>query len=560
MSASDPLISNSDATAPKVIFDKARLFLVIPLQARLADTTSHLRIHMPEHNQLGIDTSVLSDAGMKSVWTERDLVLDPSLHSAIYGLLGHQEGNRKPTFWRLDARAREDLNRQFTSVENSQVIAQERRKAGIEAVSGYGLVVTLSETALLRLNYSEDKRHIPIRIAAVDFYLSQTRLGQLVVELDLGSSDIHADVLIEVAHQLAHIGIGHSPDEWGMLSRLNSYCEVIAPEADQADAKGAFTLMQLAETLLCPSRHGGCFAPVSRAFTYVLAVTSQALSKPNSTILAARLARRHNDHYSPSSAIEGVEFATPFETITHACSSDGGSALVTNSGDIKFLETFANDVGESVYLKLALVAHKDMHDLAALSQGSSITIEHSERDDDVALKAKLHKIGTMQERVLNYRLAHRFSVASYGVNHNLVHAAWRRATNAEKLITEISDDNTQATAYLQTVRSDIEHKRTAEAQHRLANQTSWLQALLTFFAALEGSHVLMKLLAEVNHVPTTESKIAEQFAKALKLELPKEVPISFLEGVLIGAPFAIAIIAAGVMWWFSRKGSKMSAH
>jgi hypothetical protein len=163
---------------------------------------------------------------------------------------------------------------------------------------------------------------------------------------------------------------------------------------------------------------------------------------------AARLARRLNSDYSPQAAFEGIEFACPFENVTHACSLEGGAALVTDCNSVDFLRDFVANVGETAYLKLALLAHKEFYDLAALTQGGSIYIEHDQRTDDDILTQKMDRMIVLRERILNFRLAHRFSIASYSANHNLVHSAWHRAMRSEEMLRDIAGDVREAEAYL----------------------------------------------------------------------------------------------------------------
>ena len=531
---------------------KPRLFLVFPVRASLGQLERHLASCMPSSEHLRIDQKRYADADEATIWRETSLPVTTELDPTVATLLGYAQTRRTPVFWKLDAAAREDINRRLGGDQN------EGATAGpvIAAPSGFGLAIALSNAAMRRLKREEGNKFVPIRVASIDFYLSQTRLGQLVIELECGLSPVSAELLLEISHVLSH---GQITGGGINIHRLSSRREVLGNEKG-GDGLGCFSLLELTQTLACPDGNQTCSTQTPRAFTYVIATTEKALAEEQCKLLAARLARRHNRDYSPRNALEGVSIAAPFETVTHACTSDGGALLINNAASIPFLKDYANGPGEAIYLKLALLAHRNMLDLVSLSQGTAVTIEHSERDDDTILKHKLNQIRIVQERLLNYRLAHRFSLAGLGVNHNLVHAAWRKATSADEMLSDISADVIQASAYLNTACEDIRERQEAQRQTELSRQTSWLQAALVFMAVLEGLHALIGLASEILGWPSLESRAATQLAAALGKKIGPEVPLIPEELYAKIAAFIVALLLAIVAWRFARRGKHVKVE
>ena len=449
----------------------------------------------------------------------------------------------------MNPQVRERLNRRI----GGDVLARlESETFPLNAPSGFGLAVELTKRAAARLGLEVGRNFVPVRIVDAEFYLSQTRLGQLVVELELPAALQSAGFAIELLHNLAH---GQpSGTKWARLCRLSSHGAVLTGSNGKL-AAGSFSLHELAVSLACPEGDGTCMIDAPRAFTYVLASCGgERIDAEERRELTARFARRLNADYSPGSALEGAKFAAPFETVTTACTCEGGATLVSGTGDVEFLENFVKDSGHRVYLRLALLAHKEMHDLVSLSQGTAITIEHSESDDEQALRRKLAQIRQMQERALNYRLAHRFTLAGYNTNHNLVHAAWRDAIQTDRLLQDLAGDVDEAGKYLVEANKRLRSAREAETQAALMRKASWLQAGLAFLASLEGMKALVDLLKEMRGVANWLVGTMSMFASAFGYRLDASRAHEALSSVVEAAPFCIAALAATLVLYFSRKG------
>lgn len=306
-------------------------------------------------------------------------------------------------------------------------------------------------------------------------------------------------------------------------------------------------LFDLGRELICqPSDCDNCAIATPRAFSYVLASTHETLPLEQKKELTARFARRLNADYSPSDTLEGVEFAMPFTNITHGCSLEGGASIVSEIDNAVFLKDFVYSVGQSVYLKLALLAHKECHDLVALSQGSAIKLEHDDSGQVDILQEKLTRLKIYQERILNFRLGHRFSMASFSANHNLVHHAWRRAMGTDVLLQDIAGDVHEAENYLALTEQNL-------ANRDLAYKTSWLQGFVAFLAVMEGTRALFDIIGSLFNLPNEESLLAEQVVGSFGKELAIANALDWEMIAMQVAPIAIGAAAGYFAWRFARK-------
>jgi hypothetical protein len=554
------------------VLNEARLFLALPFTVRLTQFQDQLAKSHSHHFAPPTTESIEKNKDASPLWEARPLVVNKDLHPAVASALGVSTLGNLPTYWRLHAKARDVLNKR-----GSELIAPEGDALeNVNTPSGYGLVLKLPKPAIERLGADAPALgFVPIRIVAADFYLSQTRLGQIVFELSCGIENPSAALVVEILHKLAHGPFDEKPvsaTQWSdgigrIDARSRVISQIIKHKSDASKNKTVYTpveqisIFQLAKELVCGIGDETCAVATPRAFSYVLASTAKDLTEAQRHECAARLARRLNLSYTPADAMEGLEFASPFEKITHACSQEGGAALVSDCDSVQFLSEFCANVGESVYQKLALLAHKEFCNLVDLTQGSSIYIEHDERDNDKIVSQKMEKMIELRERLLNFRLAHRFSVASYSANHNLVHAAWRRAMQTGSMLDDVAGDIREADVYLSARHADLTERK-ADAAHELLNKrTSWLQALLGFFAGLEGTRVGVEILAKSLKWATPENEAAEQLARTFGKELaggsfhPDYVP--WVEGL---GPILVGVAVAAITWHYARKGAGKIGH
>ena len=546
MSLNDPdhgMRTSPDLLQVNLSEDRNRLFVILPFRARLCELEAAMQAMPRGRADLGWTKDKLLS---QPLWVEEALTLSPDLHQAIQPVLGHDIGKADPVFWRMNAPFRDALN----------TIGPQRPDAEGEAISlkmapGYGLMLELTKVAQARLGRTGDERFVPLRIKDVSFYLSQTRLGQLVIELALGESAPSAGLLIEVAHALSHGAYGTSASSQPFLKRPYRAGELPIVNG-RVQPSGQFSLFDLGNRLICAGASGSCMVTTPRAFTFIIATTAEELPENSRKNLAARLARRLNADYSSHASLEGVRFATPFETVTHACATDGGAILVSSADGIDFLENYANSVAESVYLKLALLAHKEYHDLIFLSQGVATKIEHSDIDQRDELAAKLDQISRVQERFLNFRLAHRFSVVSFSSNHELVNKAWRDAMNTDRILSDIDADVRDASTFLLTSQNRIDEERAEAARAVLAKRTSWLQATVAFLAVLEGAKALVELTMQLIGWPSAEAQAASQLARAFGLTLPQAAAPPIEWAMMNAVPILLGAIAGFVTWKFTR--------
>lgn len=498
----------------------------------------------------------------QNVWEKKPLTVSDDLHPSLAHALGSSSGNPNPEFWQMTPILVETLNRR---AKLAMDLSEGTVATNVPTKSGVGLVLKLSDQAVARLgSEAPDLGLVSIKIEAIQFYVSQTRLGQIVFELSLNVAEPTTMLVVEVLHCLSH---NHSTTEnkWrDGLARLDSNNQVgleIDKGKNVLHPPHRVSLFNLAHELVCGNHQKTCKIDTPRAFTYVLAATEALLTEGERLEAAARLARRLNKDYSPRASLEGVEFANPFETITHACSQEGGAALVSNCASVDFLGTFTRSVGEKAYLTLALLAHKEFHDLVELTQGSAIYIESDQRDTDEVIDKKMALMVGLRERVLNFRLAHRFSLASYTTNHNLVHSAWRKAMKSEEMLTDIVGDVREAETYLSNRHAELaekyaeEERARAEAERiRVAKQSSWLHGLLGFFAGLEGTRVFVEIVKLMAGVPTNESAAAGQLASTFGRELGKAEHHAVWLPYAEASPLFVGGAVCALVIWFARKG------
>jgi len=189
----------------------------------------------------------------------------------------------------------------------------------------------------------------------------------------------------------------------------------------------------------------------------------------------------------------------------------------------------------------------------ALSQGSAITLEHSDRLDEETLETKLAKLEQVQDRVLNYRLAHRFTLAGFGANQNLVHKAWRQAMHIEELERDVTNDVAQATTYLAAARKHLQAQVERENQKQLVRNASWFKAAIAFLGAIEGVRAVTAIWSTLNRMPTPEMEAVERFSNALGLKLGGLPAAGWIDIAIAAAPLVVAGILGLGVWLHSRK-------
>lgn len=407
--------------------------------------------------------------------------------SKVYDLSPLSEGRwrlAKGVVDSLNKRAQHDLDKPPGSAD----VSVARR-------GGCGLALKLSRAACSRLGDTAPAScMVPIRIEAGWLHLYQTRSAQIVFEVSVGTETTSAALAVETLHALAHDrgGLNTAGPDWtGALGRLRSRGELVSVNGS-VEPTGRFNLFDLAARLVKTEETTTVGLDRGRAFTFALARTSDALTAAQRTHWVGRLARRLTGDYSPTPGDDPdrapAQLVTTFDTVTHGCAVEGGATLVSDAGSVDFLSDFVSHTGERVYLQLALLARKTYHDLVELSEDSAHHIEFADLGDIGSLEGLANTLTRMQERLLNFRLVHRFSVVSVVENHNLVHAAWRQSMRLDRILTDVSADVAEVVAYLQTL-SD------RRRETRLARNTAWLQAVFAFFAVWQGSAALVKALA-----------------------------------------------------------------
>jgi len=528
---------------------EARLFLVFSGRGGLSALRRSLAVRTvadfveAQQFELAPSADLVVD---EPLWRAETLRPHPDLHHALGRVLGDcEETGGRPRFWRLNSRALAILNRRGPSGGGRAPTGLAR--VDLKAPPGFGMALRLTGSAAKRLGRQEDDLLLPVRMADVRFYLTQTRQALLVFEM-VHPIDLYpaAGNVVEILHALAHDVDRVADRSWTSgLGRLDAWGgaagSVTVPETVER-----VSVYDVAQHLLGPEgRLHGSEKGGARGFTYVMARTAAALTEAQADELASRLAHRHTADYSPAGVPATAVIARSFETVVHACTLEGGALLVTDCR-VEFLKTFLSNVADHAYLILALAARKEFVDLLDLSQDAAITIEHEDKARHATLTEKLASMTRLQERLLNFRLTHRFSLASLMSNHNLVHAAWRKAFGVDRLLADVSGDVVAAESYLE--RREREHRAAAREQ-RDAAFAFWTvigASIVGAFGLLAAGKAVTDPIADALGVASPSKVMADEVARTLGRHVATLPDTRGIEVALGWAPVAAAVITVFV--------------
>lgn len=536
----------------QLIATAAKLFFIIPFRNRVNLSVACVANKVPTNDEWGMDSKHFGKLDNPSIWSEQKLNLDRVLHQSVAHLLGFKSGEDH-IFWQLVPEAIRAINRRF---DPKLMSGETILPMGTNWPSDCGLAVSLTKAACKRLSRSDAERMVPIKLVACDLYLPQSELGELVVELELADEMLDVSTMIEVAHHLAHRRYGKS--ESPLLHRMTGKSEVIVDNTRGAPWR-PFKIVDLMTSLAWPANEPSPLVDVPTSFSYMLVKFDDVLPEPDRRELAMRLARRLTSDYAPTMASESVGFASTFDNVTTACAFEGGATLVTGGKKIPFLRDFDKTVGKPIYLRLAALAYKELHELTAMSEAGAFTIAGESEADAHLVGQKKRNLLKLHEKVLNFRLVHRFSLAGFGTNHNMVHSAWRKIFHLDQMLDQIAGDIKEATIYLGSVHANhIDNARTAK-EKALSKRTAILTGAVTFFGIIEGSHALMKLGEGTGIFPSHESAKLEQLAGLFGKHLTPE-QTSVWEKIVFGGIIMVAVAAALFAWNYARKGSRAGGH
>ncbi len=476
--------------SPAPVLDQSRLFIVFSFRGRLRDLREAHRLPLDDWTGFAIRSTDSEQLRRSPTWEPDPTKLSVDFHdslSKIYDRSLQSEGR-----WRLAQGVVDSLNKR---AQHGLDKPSSSSDVSVAQRGGYGLALKLSRAACSRLGDTAPAScMVPVRIEAGWLRIYQTRLAQVVIEVSVGTETTSAALAVETLHALAHDrgGLNNATSDWtGALGRLRSSGEMVS-ENGSLEPTGRFNLFDLAARLVKTGTSATVGLDQGRAFTYALARTSDTLTAAQRAHWVGRLARRLTWDYDPTSGNDpdraAQQLVTTFDNVTHGCAVEGGATLVSDEGSVDFLADFVSHTGERVYLQLALLARKTYHDLIELSEDSAHHIEFADLGDIKSLEGLAKTLTRMQERLLNFRLAHRFSVVSVVENHNLVHAAWCHSMRLDWILADVSQDVAEAVAYIQTL-SDRKREK------RLVRNTAWLQAVFAFFAVWQGSVALVEALS-----------------------------------------------------------------
>jgi hypothetical protein len=506
----------------------SRVYIVYSYYGRLTDFQSTFVAPKELPVSWPIDDKPSQTFKSGDVWEEAEVVVPEELHDSLSSIHGLRGNDDTPLKWVV----RPSLLQQLTRRRSEQLELDGAPM--VKGASSCGLAVRLGNAARQRL-YATDENQpvaIPFRIKSVEAFVYQTRLCQLVFELDVGATTPVAGEIVEMLHSLCH--------EYGSGGPLMRQYRHGVLDIDEE-----FNLRALADALVgrgkCPPS-----PEIVPAFSYVAASTSEALKPELLDQLTARLARRHNAHYSLSDSMAGVVVTSSFTNLSHVCGLEGGASLASSAGNVEFLSNYPTHRGSGVYLPIALLAHKEFHDLVRLSQSSTISIESSDRGNLKTIELKAAQLESLQERVLNFRLNHHKPVASFSQNHNLVLSAWREALHIEPMRKDLAEDVAEAGSYLSGLRETI----TADRQKKAL---SYLTAGASFIAGVQGAQVMTSMARALKNVPDAALSATLELIRSQGLQTVYLAPST--RWIIIESSFqlAVGLMAAFVAFNFARR-------
>jgi len=532
-----------------VTLNETRIFIIFVFRDTLKNFERALSKPVPVSEDWALRSDDQKHFEAQSPWRIKPFYSDPDLHPALTSVFLQKEidgSEKRPVYWELKPEALVALNKRPQMQGRP---AEEDINSTDRLTGNTGLGFLLGKAAKERLGLSKTKNIArPIKIESINFFLSQTRLGQMAIELSCPQINLQFAEVNEILYALCRNS--GAPDISNSLIKLDILSRV--PKGD--NPHHIINLGALAKHLL-PDIGADSHVQTSHSFSYVMAQTDTNLDSESKRHISDRLARRLTRDYKCSGESPATHYAESFDTITHACAIEGGSLLVSSPDNVEFLENFSKSAGQNIYWPMALIAHKEFHDLIALVQGSSINIEHEDSTQAEILQDKIKTLVKMQERVLNFRLSHHNSVASFSENHNLVQAAWRKAMHIERMMEDLSEDVSEATTYLQSLQDQLRTQAEVKARNSLKNWTSIVSGVAGLIAGVQVTPSLLGLIEKLFGWPSPEMQATAELAKAFGRQIEITTPPACWSLVEAFGPVAVGMICAPLAYRLTKKKS-----
>jgi hypothetical protein len=283
----------------------------------------------------------------------------------------------------------------------------------------------------------------------------------------------------------------------------------------------------------------------SRLFTYTCLRLDGPCEAESARNLAFRSSRRQTTHYLPSPLAHADGLYEPFENITHAMCTEGGSAIIADvpvaGQPVLFFRQYIRSVVKDAYWPMVLLAYAEFLKLVRTTGDVCREIDFNSPDE-----SDQQFLERFRQDILNFRLNYRFSQASQITHHNEYFSRWRAALGCDRLLAELAEDVSEVDGHLEHIlekkRLGLE-KEIAEAsrQHEEARQR--LAALNNrrygYFGILISAIVLVTGLLGSNLNEFTNTSITQPI-------------VWWTTGIILG----LALVLILARWWMDRRVDK----
>jgi hypothetical protein len=338
------------------------------------------------------------------VWSRRALKVSRDLHAHLSGILSLPPTKTSP---RAETLGMGDRTRYLLEDGQSHSVTK-------------GAVLALNKRARTRLApgmVPDWNGTVVVNLTDIAAHIFETGFGLLIMTVTVAGPD------------------GAAPPAAAINEALVALCHDYDENLHWQGSSRAFSIRGLAADLLGDARPGGKWPP--RLFSYSALQFSADIPEQDRRLLALRLARKYSHDYQINDWT-GTALLTPFDTVLHAISIEGGATVVTNPDGIDFLSGYVTNVAANVYRPLAAISY---HEFVILMEFTSSSVF----EDDLGTAA-LNLTGYvkyfegLRDKLLQFRSRYRFSHASMVTMHNLVHSAWRTSLGLETMLADVDRD------------------------------------------------------------------------------------------------------------------------
>lgn len=498
---------------------------------------------MPE----ALRTLSLEPDNDRSLWQASKARLSRDLHESVRKLLGEfadaaaapEKGGTKP----------------FTGYPANELTPDAvNALSGLWGRRGRGLELALNAKASARLGLDPEKRvQVRLFIKNGTVYFFASRIGVLALEVEYhwdGDPQRFAEVILEANHRLSHL---HAGADEGIFwagpgpAKTPGAAPAVPPDGrPAAKPQNAASLDTIARFLItgtsAPTAPGACelaggyrWHTDPRIFLFSAVLFAAKFDDVElKRIYAYRLCKRYHAEYDGNEEQMRHALLPLFADVLHASSIEGG-CVVVEVANKEFLDAYLSRVVRRVLVPLAVIALHEFRHLLGLAQESSIYV-----DADEPSEAQLRTLRSLVSRLINFRLYFRLSHASVIAHHNLVHIAWRRAFDLDRLLKDVTADVVEAEKVLSAKAQANKERRRLGITILGASAAAYITFLHVIEALFTKLHVEHKLESAMLKVFKDEMTISDFEALQHGL-LEQAYNVHF--GVILAA-IGVGIIAA----------------